>query len=83
MRLVGVAVPDGGRGPVNLALPVKVADQSLYPLHSGEALRSQPDLRGEPPAQGPRKQSEITGYLTDRNSPGQRVMCKAAGQHGM
>jgi len=70
MRLVGVAVPGGGRGPVNLALPVKVADQSLHPLHPGEALGSQPHLPGEPSAQGPRQQPEITGYLTDRNSPG-------------
>ena len=61
MRLVGVAVPGRGRGPVNLALPVKVADQSLHPLHPGEPLRSQPHLCGEPPPQGSRRSPTQAG----------------------
>ena len=50
VRLVGIPVPGGGRGPVNLRLPVEVADQPLQPLDPGEALRSETYLRREPPA---------------------------------
>ena len=69
MRLVGIAVPGGGRGPVNLRLPVEVADQPPQPLDPGEALRSQTYLCREPPAQRAGQQAERARYLTHPNSP--------------
>ena len=42
MRLVGVAVSGGGRGPVNLGLPAKVADQALHPRTLAKRLGVSP-----------------------------------------
>lgn len=39
MRLVGVAVLSGHRGPVDLGLPVEGPDQPLQALDPAEALR--------------------------------------------
>jgi GTP-binding protein EngB required for normal cell division len=73
MRLVGVAVPGGRRGPVGVGVPVQVTHEPLQPLHPGEALGGQADLRRESPAQGPGQQPEITGYLADAGAAGQRA----------
>jgi hypothetical protein len=73
MRLVSVAVPGGRGGPVDLALPVEVANHPLYPLHHGEPLRGKAYLTREPPPQGPRQQPEFIRYLAHRNAPRQRL----------
>jgi GTP-binding protein EngB required for normal cell division len=79
MRLVRVAVPGGQRGPVGGGVPVKVTYQPLQPLHPGEALGGKTHLRGEPPAQRPGQQPEVTGYLADSGAAGQRA---GRGDHG-
>jgi GTP-binding protein EngB required for normal cell division len=79
VRLVGVAVPGGHRGPVGVGVPVKVTHQPLQPLHPGEALGGQAHLRREPPAQRPGQQPEIIGYLADAGAAGQRA---GGGDHG-
>jgi hypothetical protein len=53
MRLVGVAVFGGGRGPVSLGPSVKVANQPPHPLHRGAALRGETHVSGESPAASP------------------------------
>jgi GTP-binding protein EngB required for normal cell division len=79
MRLVGVAVPGGHRGPVGVDVPVQVSHEPLQPLHPGEALGSEADLRREPSAQRPGQQPEIIGYLADPGAAGQRA---GGGDHG-
>jgi hypothetical protein len=79
MRLVGVAVPGGHRGPVGVGMPVKVTHEPLQPLHPGEALGGEAYLRREPPAQRPWQQPEVTGYLADSGAAGQRA---GRGDHG-
>jgi hypothetical protein len=73
MRLVSVAVPGGQRGPVGVGVPVKITYEPLQPLHPGEALGGEAHLRREPPAQRPRQQPEVTGYLADSGATGQRA----------
>jgi hypothetical protein len=73
MRLVGVAVPGGHRGPVGAGVPVKVTHEPLQPLHPGEALGGEAYLRREPPTQRPWQQPEVTGYLADSGAAGQRA----------
>jgi hypothetical protein len=73
VRLVRVAVPGGHRGPVGVGLPVQVTHEPLQSLHPGEAFGGKAHLRGEPPAQRPGEQPEVTGYLADRVAAGQRA----------
>jgi len=52
MRLVGIAVLGGHRGPVDLGPSVEVPDHVLQSLDPGEALRSETHLRREPSRSG-------------------------------
>jgi hypothetical protein len=72
MRLVNVAVLSGRGGPVDLALPVEVANHPLHPLHHGEPLGRETHLGREPPPQGPRQQPEFIRYLAHPTPQGQR-----------
>ena len=71
VRLVSVTVPRGHGRPVDLSPPVEITNHPLQPLHPGEALGTETDLRREPPAQRPGQHPEVGRYLADRNPRGQ------------